>query len=112
PTPGLISTFTPIPGSGVIISLYKIAASTSYCSTGNLVTYAANSGRCVVSNNEYFSFIFKYSRWERTACLIKKACVYIVCLLQYALIIGSIILICIPFTIFVQFICTLLYIDY
>ncbi|CRI74798.1 Uncharacterised protein [Chlamydia trachomatis] len=38
PIPDLISTSTPMAGSGVIISLYKIAASTSYCSTGNLVT--------------------------------------------------------------------------
>src|SRR5699024_8548354 len=61
PIPDFISTSTPIAGKGLIISLYKIAASFPSFSTGKRVTYAHISGSCVISNSVCFFRISKYS---------------------------------------------------
>ncbi len=67
PTPGLMSTSTPIARSGTTMSLNRIAASTSYRRSGCSVISVTSSGRVHDSSIAMPSRTLRYSGSDRPA---------------------------------------------
>ena len=65
--PGAKSSLTPIPSTGVMISLKRIAASIPKRRTGCSVTSTARSGVLVSVRKSTFALIFRYSGRYRPA---------------------------------------------
>ena len=72
PTPSTISTATPIPASGVVISANRMAASTPSRRTGWRVTSAHSAGSLVISGSVVRSRIARYSGSARPAWRMKQ----------------------------------------
>ena len=76
PTPGLMSTSTPTARSGTTMSLYRIAASTSYRRSGCRVISVTSSGRVHESSMAMPSRTRLYSGSDRPAWRMNQTGVY------------------------------------